>query len=54
LYTSISQEVDIMCKRQLKYYRQLSDEKSTPTVAQHCFCFWSFVSHSVAPPALLG
>jgi hypothetical protein len=36
----------------LKYYRQLSDEKSTPTVAQHCF--WSFVSHSVAPPALLG
>jgi hypothetical protein len=26
-----------MCKRQLKYYRQLLDEKSTPTIAQHCF-----------------
>jgi hypothetical protein len=26
-------QVDIMCKRQLKYYRQLLDEKSTPTVA---------------------
>jgi hypothetical protein len=44
--------VDIMCKRQLKYYRQLLDEKSTRTVAQHYF--WSFVSHSVAPSALLG
>jgi hypothetical protein len=45
-------QVDIMCKRQLKYYRQLLDEKSLFTSMQGTF--YALRRHRMALMVLLG